>query len=417
MGAMSESQHARRMRDGIRGMTNAVVFLYTEIPWSVTMAWMGSYLTLFLVDQHLSPHQVGLAMGVGALLQVVGLGGSGYLARKIGRKNSIMMGDFLGWVLVLGVWALMRNPWFLALALVMNQASGFVGPAWNSLFSEDEDPARLPRYFFYLQLLTVIGGLMLPIAEPWIAHRGVVYTGHRLLLGLWPLVALVWTLRLIFLRESRAGQTSMGQVLSRGHVLEHLKTGLKGTGGILAGLRIAAQVPLVLFANLAPLALVSARGADLPASQLAYLPLAASAATVALAVLHTRYPGISNRVLIGVSLGLLLAGFALLAVSRSGDVWQVMVAWGLVIAGQSQFWTSHTTYWMTWLPDATRVDVQGWIGVITAGLVAILSPILAPMYGDNPRLIFGMTTGLLVFALVFWRILPSGRSAPEVPPR
>ncbi len=90
--------------------TNAQVFLGSEFPWSVTMAWMSSYLTLFLVDEHLAPHQIGLAMGMGAFLQVIGLGFSGSLSRKIGRKGSILSGDFAGWVLVLGVWALSRNP-------------------------------------------------------------------------------------------------------------------------------------------------------------------------------------------------------------------------------------------------------------------------------------------------------------------
>lgn len=370
------------------------------------MAWMGSYLTLFLVDEHLRPHQVGLALGIGSMVQVVGLGLSGLISRKIGRKGSIMSGDFTGWVLILGLWALVKTPFWLAVGVVINQAMGFVGPAWNSLFSEGEDPVKLPRYFFILQLLTVLGGLVLPLLEPWIARRGVVYTGHRVLWVLWPAVAAAWTTRLIFLRESAAGRSQMQVPTHFGVIREHLRVGLSGTGAVLAGLRVLVQVPLILFANLAPLALVSRHGSALAPSRLAWLPLAATVAALVLWYLQTRTDARANRVLAGVSMLLLVAGFALLALTGPGHFVRILVAWAFIIAGQSQFWTSHTSYWMTWLPDAVRVDVQGWIGALTAGLVAILSPILAPVFAHAPRPLFAGASVDVGMALVLWTFLP-----------
>ncbi len=393
--------------------TNAQVFLGSEFPWSVTMAWMSSYLTLFLVDEHLAPHQIGLAMGMGAFLQVIGLGFSGSLSRKIGRKGSILSGDFAGWVLVLGVWALSRNPLWLGVGVVVNQAMGFVGPAWNSLFSEGEDSARLPRYFFILQLLTVAGGLVLPIMEPWISHQGVVHTGHRLLLVLWPLVALAWTSRLLWLRESETGRHQMGSRESFSTMMHNLRRGLRGTGSVLAGLRVMVQVPLVLFANLAPLALVASRGSDLAPSRLAWLPVAATAAALGLAGLQSRMDSRHNRVMVGVRILLLFLGFGLLAMTGPGHFWRIMVAWALVTGGQTQFWTSHTSYWMTWLPDAVRVDVQGWIGVVTAGLVAVLSPLVAPVFAHAPHPLFWGIEALFGAAMLFWNFLPHPHVAED----
>ncbi|NMP24092.1 hypothetical protein [Sulfobacillus harzensis] len=374
------------------------------------MAWMGSYLTLFLVDEHLAPHEVGLALGIGAFVQVLGLGLSGALARRIGRKASIMGGDFLGWVVVLGVWALSHNPLWLALAMVLNQAMGFVGPAWNSLFSAGEDPVRLPRYFFLLQLATVLGGLVLPLMRGWIARHGVVYTGHHFLWIVWPAVATAWLTRLILLKEARP-ESNAPQHERLSALAAHLRQGLAGTGAVLAGLRIMIQVPLVLFTNLAPLALVSPRGAHLLPERLAWLPLAALVSALSLLVVQSRTDGRHSRILTGLAILWLGLGFLILALSRSGHFWWVMAAWALIIAGQSQFWTSHTSFWMSWLPDAIRVDVQGWIGVVTAGLVAILSPVMAPVFAHSPRPLFEGAALLSGFALLLWRFLPG---SPDV---
>ncbi len=389
----------------MRALSNAQIFLVSEFPWSVTMAWMGSYLTLFLVDEHLSPHQVGLALGLGAFVQVIGLGFSGMLARRLGRKGSIMSGDFLGWVVVLGLWTLSRNPWWLFLGVVINQAMGMVGPAWNSLFSAGEDPVKLPRYFFLLQMATVLGGLVLPLMEGWISKRGVVFTGHHLLWILWPAVLMAWLTRLVFLREPKGASQSTSPIGFRA-IAAHLRQGIAGTGAVLAGLRILIQVPLVLFANLAPLALVSSAGTDLPPSRLAWLPLAAVVSALVLLMVQAKTDSRHSRMLMGLAVLWLGLGFLLLVLTGPGHFWRVMVAWALIVAGQSQFWTSHTSYWMSWLPDSVRVDVQGWIGVVTAGLVAILSPMLAPVFAHAPRLLFSGGVILIVIALALWTLLP-----------
>jgi hypothetical protein len=384
--------------------SNAQIFLLTEFPWSLTVAWMSSYLTIFLVGEHLSARAIGLALGLGNVVQVFGLAYAGGLARHIGRKSSIMAGDFGGWVIVLGIWAIVRNPLVLALGLVLNQGSGFVGPAWNSLFSEGEDPSALPRAFFVLQMLGVTGGLLLPFIAPWVRERGVVITGRWILRILWPLVTLSWVARWLWLQESEAGRHAIGAKTSRTVVIQHLRDGLRGVGSILALVRILVQVPLLLFANLAPLALVSAHGAALPASLLAWLPVPATGALGILWWMRHRRFHLSRVQGIALSLAVLSAGFLLLAVAGHRKVWLVFMAWAFITAGQSEFWSSHTSYWMTWLGDTVRVDVQGWIGVITAGLVAALSPLAAPLLAHDPQPILLLFAGALVVSFIIWSL-------------
>jgi MFS family permease len=394
--------------------SNAQIFLVTEFPWSVTMAWMGSYLSLFLLDQGLSASNLGVMIGLGAVIQLTGLGLSGFLTRRLGRKGTIMFGDFAGWIVVLGLWAIFHNPWILGVGVILNQASGFVGPAWNSLFSEDEHPQRLPRYFLFLQILTVAGGLVLPLTRGFVMHSGVVNAGHLMLWWLWPLVSVVWLIRLIGLKESAAGRLSMG---SRKEVpwkerSAHIREGLAGAGFYLALLRVFTQVPFFIVAAFVPLALVSAHGAHLQPADLALLPLGAVGALILLAAIHPLMRSWRSLHRMGLGLALLIAGYATLALAPASGVFTVLGGWGLMVAGQSQFSSSHTSVWMMWLPDRIRVDVQGWIGVVTAGGVAILSPLLAGQFQQHPRVVFGVLAILFFGALLLWnrlRLVPDSR--------
>ncbi len=409
---MSQSKNSLALRLKRATTSNPLILLATELPWSVTMAWMGSYLTLFLVHERLSPTHIGLALGTGSLLQVFGLAGSGVLSQHLGRKGSVMLGDFLGWVLVLGVWALVKNPLWLAIGVIANQAGGFVGPAWNSLFSEGSPGGRLPGYFLILQVMTIAGGLVLPFLAPLVSHVGVVAASHDVLWVVWPLVTLSWTVRLIALKESHVGRASMARSRPRfKEVVRHIGIGLQGPGLILSGLRVLVQVPVVLFATFAPLALVAHHGANLPAHQLAFLPIAGALAAVSLASLHALSPRRSPRAMILLALVLLLLGFGTLGTAPRNHLMVIMLGWMLVIAGQSQFWTSHTSYWMTSLPDLVRVEIQGWTGVVTASLVAILSPLIAGIYAQEPRLILAGSASVAFVAGLLATQLPKAHKS------
>ncbi|MCY0908553.1 MAG: hypothetical protein OWR62_09210 [Sulfobacillus thermotolerans] len=391
----------------LRTWSNAQVFLLTEFPWSVTAAWMGSYLSLFLLDQGLSAKNLGWTIGVGAFVQLLGLGLSGTLTRHVGRKMTIMSGDFAGWIVVLGIWTLSHSPWVLALGLVLNQGSGYVGPAWNSLFSEDEQVHRLPRYFLLLQVLTITGGLILPLIRGFVMKEGVVASGHTLLAIFWPSVAMAWTIRAFALRESTAGKVSMQQ---RQHVswsvrLSHVRQGLQGPGFYLAVLRILVMVPLLMVAAFVPLSFVSPKGLHLVAADLSLLPIGAVGGVLILAVVRRMMPTWTPTQLMGLGLVFLALGYTGLTLGPQGQISWVLLAWGLVMAGQSQFASSHTSVWMTWLPDAVRVDVQGWIGMITAGGVAVLSPFLAEAFIRQPRWVFAGLAFLFTVCMALWGLL------------
>ncbi|MGC8488977.1 MAG: MFS transporter, partial [Clostridia bacterium] len=219
----------RRRRLGPRG-PNAVAILWTEPAWSLAMAWQTSYLTVYLVRMGLAPAGVGAAVGLAAVVQVAGLLVSGYLVDHLGRKVVIMAGDFVGWVLTLGLWVLDPRPLVLALGVVLLNGFAFVTPAWNSLFAEDVEASRVSYYFLILQGLTLFGGLVVPLLAPVVAHTGVKTSGHVALAISWPLVTLAWLLRVFWLRESSVGHAQRAARKAGTHppLRERLRHGFVG---------------------------------------------------------------------------------------------------------------------------------------------------------------------------------------------
>jgi MFS family permease len=379
----------RRGSEPTGGFPNALVMLWSEPSWSLLAAWQASYQTVFMVAAGLTPVAVGLAVGASGLLQAVGLLVVDTLAARFGRKWVIMVGDLLGWVMVLGLWVLEPHPWAFAVGLIVMNATGAIMPAWNSLFCEDLSSHRVTYYYMVLQLLGLAGGLILPVLVPVVHRLGVVGSGELVLAIGWPLVTLSWIVRQFGLRESRDGLAARHAHRSgvRTRIGIRVREGTRGPLGVLAALRVLVRVPVALFSAFAPLVLVAARGDGLSPVLLAYLPVAGSVAGGVVLLTHVRWRRAAPKRLLLLALGLMVSGMLLVSEAPAHGFWAVMAAWALASAGQAWFWSVHTPLWVGSLSPYVRVTVQGWTGAISALLVTVLAPTMASMVGHSPRLV------------------------------
>ena len=242
----------------------------------------------------------------------------------------------------------------------------------------------------------LLGGVAVPLLVPWVHAYGVEGSGAQVLAAL---VTVAWLVRLVWLRESRAGRAAQhahraGVRLSIRH---RIAEGAHGTLKTLAALRVLVRVPIAPFATLAPLVLVAGRAEALSPALLAYLPLAGSVAGGLVMLTHSRWHNQDPKHLLVVSLVLMTVGMGVLSLAPAGQVLPVMAAWALVAAGQAWFWSVHTPFWVASLPPVARVTVQGWTGAVprlvarlgvlpvAAGLVLMLAtPTLpAPLHGGG----------------------------------
>jgi len=402
---------------GVHSWSNATIFLVTEPSWSMTAAWMSSYLTLYLVALHASVAAIGLTIGVAGLLQAGLLPAIGWFSRAIGRKAVVQIGDVLGWVVALGLWIVHVSVLWILVALVLNQISAVVTPAWNGLFSEDIDTQQRSHGYLLLQILTILGGIVVPLVAIWERQMGVARSGRLVLLIALPLLVTSIALRQWLLRES-SGEKAERSARETGtwqRTWPRLRPALRGPGIPLAVLRILAQFSFSLFITFAPLTFVDRLGLRMRTDQLAFLPLAASIFGIALWIQHRRIGAMAAYASLGLAIGALIAGFGLLGLGAPGGLATVLLAWGLVMTGQSLFWSSQTTYWMTWVPDAARVDIQGYVGAFGALLVTMGAPLLASWTVTHPFLFYWGNCGVSVLLGVLWRSLahPDGARQPS----
>lgn len=398
----------RRVSLAQRRWSNATIFLVTEPPWSVTAAWMSSYLTIYLTANHASVRAVGLALGLAGLVQVAALGAMGGISLRLGRKAVVQIGDFFGWLVSLALWVVYPSATLVLVAYVLNQASMVVTPAWNSLFSDGIDRRQLSRAYVILQVMTVLGGMAVPLSAIGIGAVGVARFGRWILAASLPLIAASWAIRQRYLTDvSQALQTdrSRSPLDQTWAVWGRLRPGLLREGLTLALLKVVAQVSLTMFATFAPLTFVSERGLGFNPEWLAFMPLSASIFGLGIWLENRRLSALSPRRGLGLAIFALVAGFTLFWGDPNGGVVVGLLAWGLMMAGQSLFWSAHTTYWMSWLPDASRVEVQGVVGAAAALIVTVLGPLLAPELVHHPRgLYWGALLSAAALALLVWRI-------------
>ncbi len=378
---------------------------------------MSSYLTLYLIACHLTPRQIGWALALSGVVQVAIYPSMGWIANRLGRKNVIQLGDFLGWVVAFVLWTARPGAVMVGIAYVMNQVSGVITPAWNSLFSEDQTPQATSTGYMRLQILTIIGGIAVPILAPWIGHVGIRRSGRVILLLALPVLLGAWLFRQCLLHESSVGESQRAAhwAGARTPLRTRLQLGLSGQGDTLALLRILAQVGFSLFATFAPLTFVLRRGLDISVGTLAFLPLATSIFGLVLWHQHTRIAKLPPRTTLGLAILTLMVGFSLLAVTPRAELWTLLVAWGLIVSGQGLYWSSHTTYWMTWIPDAARVDIQAVVGGASALLVTILAPTLSPGIVQSPHLLYWSMLALGLVLAGIWSRLPHAANESSHP--
>jgi MFS family permease len=365
---------------------------------------MSSYLTVYLVALHSPVTAIGLAIGISGLLQAALLPAVGWFSRVIGRKSVIQIGDVLGWVVAIGLWIADVSVLWLLIALVLNQLSNVVTPAWNGLFSEDITIQQRSHGYLILQILTILGGLAIPVAAIWEREMGMAHSGRLVLIIAMPMLATSIAVRQWLLHES-SGEKAEQSARRSGtwqKTWPRIRPALHSQGIPLAILRILAQFSFSLFITFAPLTFVNRLGLKMHTDQLAFLPLAASIFGLLLWIYHRRLAAVNPYTSLGLSIAALLLGFALLGCGAPGGFAMVLLAWGLVMSGQSVFWSSHTTYWLSWVPDLARVDIQGYVGAVGALLVSIGDPLLAAWVVRHPFFFYWGNFGLSVIMGLLW---------------
>ena len=154
---------------------NARFFIGTTFLWSVAMAVTNPYKALFLSKLGLSNLAIGGFYALDMGLRIGGVLLGGLVAQRFGHKRTLLVFDFVSWVIPSVTLALATEPWQLYLATCLTSTNALVAGSVVQLLVDDTPSDRRASLFGLFSLTFVIPLILLPSFVGWgVEHWGLV---------------------------------------------------------------------------------------------------------------------------------------------------------------------------------------------------------------------------------------------------
>lgn len=148
--------------------------LTTLVFWSFYMAYVPTYLPLYLVERGVPRASIGAFNSASLAMVFVGTVLSGWLARRTRRHMLIVfVTDCFTFPVAALFWMYGTEPWHFLVGMLCNGVYGFNTAAFNLLLSGGVSKDDLPKIFSFQTMSALAAGLMTPLA-------GLLLTGHSL---------------------------------------------------------------------------------------------------------------------------------------------------------------------------------------------------------------------------------------------
>ena len=146
----------------IRSRGNPKILLLIEPLWGIPFHLLAPFVALYMSLQGITDTQIGILLSVAMVGQMFFSFIGGIITDKLGRKNTTVITDFLGWGVACLVWAISTNFWLFLIAVLLNTADRLAMSSWHCLLVEDADHKDMLGIFTW----TNIGGLVAVFFAP-----------------------------------------------------------------------------------------------------------------------------------------------------------------------------------------------------------------------------------------------------------
>lgn len=337
------------------------VFILTEPAWAFYAVWSQTYFSLYMIGLGIPKAEIGILFALFGIIQAISALFGGYSADRFGRKRTLMTGDFFSWVFTIGLWAFSHNLSLFLLGALINNATWIVQPSWNALFIEETPPHDRKRLYSLIQLVIVGCGMAAPLLGFMVASLGLMPASSLFLKFSFFTIAISWTLRLLFARDSSPRPGDRGYVPHLGFKLEGFRqAGRELLKPQILGIYLLGFLMLwrqALQNAYFPLYVLSSRGLGLPASTLSISPFLMTLAN--LLVIFFFLPRIGNNERLGLKIALVLVFTAQLGYLfvPAHAIYLLYLFWFVGNMGQTLFMPLQAALWMNGLPDRMRANI------------------------------------------------------------
>ncbi len=196
---------------------NAAVCMKALPFWIVPYTFYMYYLSLYLMEKGISESQVSLLMTVSNVSALFFSFFSSSVVDRMGRKNSLLLFDFLSSALPALLFLLSTNFYVVLSGMILTGLNRIMSTAYYLLMIEDTSERNSMNAMNAFNIISVGAGILTPLAGVVVTRLGVV-SGERLFLLLsFILMTVQAVVRHFFVRETNTGKMLAGSRKSTQH--------------------------------------------------------------------------------------------------------------------------------------------------------------------------------------------------------
>ena len=393
---------------------NAAVCIGAHPFWAVPYMFYTYYISLYLQERGITDIQLGTLMVAGTVSATFFSFLAAPIVDRLGRRNATSLFDFLSSALPPLLYFFTRDFGLALVAMVLFNANRLMSVGYFLVMIEDsEDDGRIVALNMF-NIITVVAGLLLPLAGVYVEKRGLVKGEETFLLASFFVITAMIIVRHILLKETRVGEAVREKVKAEpagiGTTVKQLWTPYRDALKFLMKNPVAraftvANVFFCVYMNL---------GTNYSLYFVPYFSDRMGMDTMQISVLGSIYYGgmLASMIFINpvfsrknlvkgilISCGVTLAGFLLMIFVPSGVYVLAIGATAVLALGYGMLKSSLEGAFAVYSESEYRSGIYSAANLLSSGLGVIVTAICSVMYDKDARWLY-ILNGIMVLAVL-----------------
>lgn len=146
----------------LKGNPRTQVFI--EPLWGIPHSLIAPFSAVYMRALGVSDIQIGLALSIAMITQMICAFFGGIITDKLGRKKTTILGDVVGWIIPCIIWACAQNYWFFLAAMVLNSFEQINQTAWVCLLVEDAEEKDILKMWNWISIAGLLAVFFSPLS-------------------------------------------------------------------------------------------------------------------------------------------------------------------------------------------------------------------------------------------------------------
>ena len=191
---------------------NAAVCIAAHPFWAIPYMFYTYYISLYLQERGISDVQLGTLMVAGTVSATFFSFLAAPVVDRLGRRNATSLFDFLSSALPPLLYSFTRDFGMALIAMVLFNANRLMSVGYYLVMIEDaEDDGKIVAMNMF-NIITVVAGLLLPVAGLYVEKQGLVKGEETFLLASFFVITVMIIVRHLLLKETKVGETVRAKV-------------------------------------------------------------------------------------------------------------------------------------------------------------------------------------------------------------